>query len=62
MCPLPDNASDGESEVGMSDKELPTPQKVFSKVWQVDDVEHVLDKGVWAAIPAKFQGWKSSSR
>ena len=54
----PNNASDGKSEVGMSDEELPTPQKVFSKVWQVDDVEHVLDKGVWAATPAKCWGWQ----
>ena len=36
---------DGESEVGGSDVELLTPKRLLSKVWQADDVEHVLDKG-----------------
>src|SRR5882724_1278624 len=45
--PVPsDPASAGKSEVGTSNEELPTPRKVLSKVRQVDDIEHVLDKGV----------------
>ena len=57
--PVPsDPASAGESKVGVSDEELPTPHKVLSKVQQADDVEHVLDKGVWAATPTKCWGWQ----
>ena len=57
--PVPsDPASAGESKVGASDEELPTPRKVLSKVWQVDDIEHVLDKGVWVVTPAKCRGWQ----
>ena len=37
--------SNGESEVGGSDVELLTPKRLLSKVWQADDIEHVLDKG-----------------
>ena len=54
----PDHASDGESKVGVSDVELPTPQKLLSKVQRADEVEHVLDKGLWAAMPAKHWGWQ----
>ena len=42
-------SSDGESELGISDTELPSAQQVVSKVRQSDKVEHVLDKGVWVA-------------
>jgi len=45
--------SDSESKVDVSDEDLPTPQRVLSKVQQEDDVDHVLDKGIWAAMPAK---------
>ena len=54
----PNHASDGESEVGVSNKELPTPRKVLPKVRQTDEVEHVLDKGLWAAMPATHWGWQ----
>jgi len=54
----PNHTSDGESEVGVSDAELPTPQKHLSKVQQADEVEHVLDKGLWAATPATHWGWQ----
>jgi len=47
--------SDNESKVRVSDKELPTLQSIMSKVWQV---EHVLDKGAWVAMPAKCHGWE----
>ena len=50
--------SDGESEVGASDEELPTPKRLLSKVWQSDEVEHVLDKGAWATTLATHVGWK----
>ena len=46
--------SNGESEVSASNKDLPTPQRVLSKVWRVDDIEHVLDKGAWETTPAMF--------
>jgi len=55
----PIHASHGESKVGVSDEELPTLQKVLSKVWWAEDIKHVLDKGVWAAMPAMHQGWQS---
>jgi len=50
--------SDGESEVGASDEELPTPKRLLSKVRRSDEVEHVLDKGAWATTPATRVGWK----
>ena len=50
--------SDGESEVGASDMELPSPQQVVLKVRLSDDVEHILNKGPWAATPAVHWGWK----
>ena len=49
-------SSDGESEFGISDAELPSPQQVVSKVRQSDKVEHVLDKGVWVATGAMQRG------
>ena len=56
------NASDGESEVPGSEdspqEELLTPHPLFPKVLQSDQVEHALDKGVWATTPATHQGWK----
>jgi len=38
--------------------ELPSSQQVVSKVQQLDDVRHILDKGSWMATPAMDQGWK----
>ena len=58
----PNNASDGESEVPGSEdtpqEELPTPCQLLPKMLQSDQVEHTLDKGAWAAMPATCQGWK----
>jgi len=54
----PSATSDGESEVGASDEELPTPKRLLSKVRRSDEVEHVLDKGAWAMTPATCVGWK----
>src|SRR5882724_4166046 len=54
--PLP--PSDGESEAGVSDKELPSPQQLVPKVQRSDEVEHTLDKGWWAGTRATQQGWK----
>jgi len=48
----------GESEVGASDEELLSPQQVVSKVWLTDDVEHMLDKGVWVATLATHWDWR----
>ena len=45
--------SDSESEVGVSNGELPV-----SKVRQSDEVEHTLDKGLWSGTGATWQGWK----
>ena len=56
------NASDSESEVPGSEdappEELPSPCQLLPKVLQSDQVEHVLDKGAWAATLAIHQGWK----
>ena len=51
--PRPVAPSDGESEVGVSDGELPV-----SKVQQLDEVEHTLNKGLWAGTRATWRGWK----
>ena len=48
----PSAPSDGESEVGVSDEELPSPQQLVPKVQQSDAVEHSLDKGLWAGTGA----------
>ena len=50
--------SDGESEVGGSDADLPTPKRLLPKVQRADDIKHVLDKGAWATTPALCQGWE----
>ena len=50
--PQPMAPSDGESEVWISNEELPSPRQVVSKVRQSDNMEHVLDKGVWAMTGA----------
>src|SRR5882724_7494675 len=50
--PQPSAPSDSESEVGVSDKELPSPQQLVPKVQQSDAVEHALDKGLWAGTGA----------
>src|SRR5882724_12827726 len=45
--------SDSESEVAMSDGEVPV-----SKVQRLDEVEHTLDKGLWVGTGATWRGWK----
>ena len=45
--------SDGESKVGVSDAELPSPFQIVPKVHQADDVEHTLNKGLWVGTGAK---------
>jgi len=40
------------------DEELPSPWQVVSKVQQLDDMKHILNKGPWEATPAVCQGWK----
>ena len=50
--------SDGKSKASTSDDELPTPKHLLPKVWLSDEVEHVLDKGQWAATLAMHMGWK----
>ena len=55
--PRPPASSDSESDVGAS-KDLPSPWQLVSKVQQSDDVEHILDKGVWAVTGAKQWAWK----
>ena len=52
--------SNGESEVDASDEELLTPKQLLSKVRRLDEVEHVLDKGVWATTLAMCVRWKIS--
>jgi len=56
--PTPLVRSNGKSEVGASNEELPSPWQVVSKVGLSDEVEHILDKGVWVATPAMHQGWR----
>src|SRR5882724_6878825 len=56
--PLPSAPSDGKSEVGVSDTELPSPRQIILKVHQADDVEHTLDKGLWVGTGATQCGWK----
>ena len=51
--PQPVAPSDGKSEVEISNGELPV-----SKVRQLDEVEHMLNKGLWAGTGAMQQGWK----
>ena len=48
--------SNGESEVGGSDMELLMPKQLLSKVRRADDIEHVLNKGTWATMPATHGG------
>jgi len=50
--PQPSAPSGSESEVGVSDEELPSPQQLVPKVQQSDMVEHALDKGLWAGTGA----------
>src|SRR5882724_133258 len=56
--PLPVAPSNGESEVGASDAELPSPLHIVPKVCQADDVEHTLNKGLWVGTGAKRWGWR----
>jgi len=56
--PQPPAPSDGESEAGASGTELPSPCQIVPKVHQADDVEHTLDKGLWAGTGATQCGWK----
>ena len=46
--PQPLAPSDGKSEAGASDTKLPSPRQIVPKVHQADDIEHTLDKGLWA--------------
>ena len=48
--------SEGESKVVPSDEDLPTPRCLVPKVVLLDDIKHILNKGVWAVTPAKHQG------
>ena len=48
--------SNGKSDVGGSDVDLPTPKRLLPNVQQADDVEHVLDKGAWVTMPATHWG------
>jgi len=50
--PSPQAPSDGKSEVRASNKELLSHKQVVSKVQQSDDMEHALNKGVWAVTLA----------
>jgi len=57
----PDNMDEGKSKAPGSEgaqEELPTPHQLMPKVLQLDQVEHTLDKGAWATMPATHQGWK----
>ena len=56
MLPLPLGPNDGKSEVRVSDEELPSPRWLVSKVRRSDDVEHILNKGVWAGTGATRWG------
>src|SRR5882724_7555157 len=56
--PRPLAPSDGKSEVGVSDTELPSPQQIVPKVHRADDIEHILDKGLWVGTGATRHGWK----
>ena len=56
--PRPLAPSDGESEVGVSDTELPSPRQIVPKVRQADDIEHSLDKGLWVGTGATRRGWR----
>ena len=57
-----DNVDEGQSEApgsgGAPQDELPTLCQLVPKVLQSDQVEHTLDKGAWATMPATCQGWK----
>ena len=56
--PQPPAPSDGESEVGAPDAKLPSPRQIVPKVYQADDVEHTLDKGLWEGTGAMQHGWQ----
>jgi len=56
--PPPRDLSDGESEVGVSNAELPSPHKLVPKVHQADNVEHPLDKGLWVGTGTMRRGWE----
>src|SRR5882724_2156524 len=48
----PPPPSNGELEVGVSDKELPSPQQLIPKMRQSDKVEHTHDKVLWVGTGA----------
>jgi len=56
--PRPLVLNDGESKVGASNDKLPSPCRLVSKVRRSDNVEHVLNKGVWAGTGATRWGWR----
>ena len=53
---MPPAPSDGKSEVGGSNTEFLMPKQLLSKVQQANDVEHMLNKGAWAAMPVTHGG------
>ena len=54
----PQALSDGESEVGASNEALPLLRWIVPKVQLSDEVEHILDKGVWATMSATHRSWQ----
>ena len=54
----PTAPSDSKSKVKASDAKLLSPCQIISKVRKVDDMEHTLNKGLWAGTGAMCQGWK----
>jgi len=54
----PQDVSNGELEIKASNEALPSLQWIVPKVKLLDMVEHTLDKGVWAAMPAICWGWE----
>jgi len=58
MLSKPQDLSDRESEVETSNEVLPSLQWIVLKVQLLDEVEHILDKGVWVVMPAIHWGWE----
>jgi len=58
----PNNMDASEYEApgseGAPQEELLTLHWLVPKVLQSDQVDHSLDKGAWASMPATCQGWK----
>jgi len=62
QAPAPKATSDGESEVDQSgddhEEVPPSPSLTGPKVQAQDLEDVILDKGLWAAMPAVCQGWR----